>query len=552
MRSVLDTDVVIAGGGPCGLVLALELGRRGIRTRLFNDRPGTTPHPAAGASQARTMEHYRRLGFAKRIRAAGLPTDYPTDVAYFTRFTQSELSRFELPASGNTDKLARSSSGSWSAAELPHRCSQMYIERILREEAEKLPSVTMQFGARVTGFADQGDHVEVDVSEEAAGVQRVTARYLVGAEGARSGVRKQLGISYQGERNMDRPFLAGQMYSTYFRSSEVYDLIPHRQAWQYWAINDERRGMMLSTDGRGGFVYMTQLRPGEDPATLTDDFIKGLLYSAMGRPFALEILTRSPWTAGLTLVAERFQQRNVFLGGDAVHLFTPTGGLGYNTAVEDAVNLGWKLAAAVQGWGGEGLLASYEQEREPVARRNTGYARMFAESIGRFRVPAEIEEDSEAGEAARRAAGEFLLNHARSEFNIPGITFGARYDESPVIVADGTQPPPDSASVYQPTACPGGRAPHMWLVDGRSLYDAFSFDFTLLRLGGRASFPEAIVEAARARKVPLAVVDATGDGLRDLYEADLALIRPDQIVCWRGDQLPANPAKLLAQVTGNF
>lgn len=546
----LDADVVVVGGGPCGLVMAHELGRRGIRTMLFNERPDTTPYPAAGATQARTMEHYRRLGLSEKVRAAGLPPSYPTDVAYFTRFAATELSRFELPASRDAGELIQTMTGSWSAAELPHRCAQMYVERILREGAEQLPSVSLQFGWKVTGFTDHGDHVAVEVASPGGEIVSRTASYLVAADGARSGVRKALDTVYEGERMVDRPFLAGQMYATYFRSAAVYDLIPHRRAWQYWAINPERRGMILSLNGRDEFVHTTQLRPGELPEQLSDAAVRELIHSAMGQSFELEIIARSPWTAGLTLVAERFQAGRAFMGGDAVHLFTPTGGLGYNTAVEDAVNLGWKLAATVKGWGGPRLLESYEAERKPVAKRNTGYARAFAESLGRFAVPAEIEDDNEKGAAERQAVGEYLLRHARAEFNIPGVTFGARYDGSPVIVSDGTEPPPDSAGVYQPTACPGGRAPHTWLADGRSLYDALSFEFTLLLLGGAADGGAPIVAAADARGVPLTVLDLIAEGLRDLYEADLAIVRPDQIVCWRGDGFSGDPDELLDLITG--
>jgi 2-polyprenyl-6-methoxyphenol hydroxylase-like FAD-dependent oxidoreductase len=548
-KEPLDADVIIVGAGPFGLVLAHELGRRNIRTILFNDRESTTPHPQAGATQARTMEHYRRLGFADRIRAAGLPADYPTDVAYFTRFTGHEMSRLELPSSGEAAALARDPAISAHAAELPHRLSQMFVEQILREEAEPLASLDMRFGWRVTGFVENDEHVAVQTEAPDSAAATFTARYLVGADGGRSGIRRQLGINYQGVRDTDRPFLAGQMYATFFRAPAVYDIIPHRLAWQYWAINAESRGMMLSTDGVGGFVYMTQLRPGDDPATMTDDRIKALIYGAMGHEFLLEIIARSPWTAGLSLVAERFQAGRVFLGGDAVHLFTPTGGLGYNTAVEDAVNLGWKLAATLSGWGGPQLFDSYEVEREPVARRNTAYARAFAESLGRFSVPPEIEEDSAAGIAARADIGTYLLNHARAEFNIPGVTLGARYDGSPIIVTDGTQPPPDSPSDYQQTACPGGRAPHAWLSDGRSLYDALGFEFNLLRLGDADIEP--FVTAARARGVPLTVVDLTDENLSGLYEAKLALLRPDQIVCWRGTSAPSDIDAMFATVTGS-
>ena len=251
-------------------------------------------------------------------------------------------------------------------------------------------------------------------------------------------------------------------------------------------------------------------------------------------------------------MAERFRQGRVFLGGDAAHLFTPTGGLGYNTAVEDAVNLAWKLHAVLRGQGGETLLASYETERQAVARRNTGYARRFADSIGLFEAVDELDDDTPAGAQAREQAGAPLQAHARLEFNIPGVTFGARYDGSPVIVADGTTPPPDAANAYTPSACPGGRPPHAWLADGRSLFDTFGAGWTLLVLGPGA-VPDQRgarwVEAAHALGVELAVVAQADEALRTLYEAPLALIRPDHVVAWRGHD-DAQAAAVLAHVLG--
>jgi 2-polyprenyl-6-methoxyphenol hydroxylase-like FAD-dependent oxidoreductase len=544
-----DCNVVIVGAGPCGLMLAIELGRRGISTVLLEEKTSPARFPAANATQARTMEHYRRLGFADKVRAQGLPEDYPTDIAYFTRYTGHELARFSLPSSRAARELVKTLSGSWSAAELPHRVSQMYVEATLRAEAEALKPVSLRTGWRMTAIRDLGDRVEVD-AERGDGGERTTLRadYAVGADGGGSPTRKALGIRYSGEGSAERDFMGGRMFAFHFRSDRLYDAIPHEKAWMYWAVNRERRAFMASVNGRDQFTFHTQLKPGQDAATLTDAEAKAMFHNAMATDLDVEIIARSSWNAGYTLVAERYGRGRVLLGGDAVHLFTPTGGLGYNTAVEDAVNLGWKLAAVLKGWGGPALLDTYETERQAIAKRNTAYARGFADSVGLFVPPAELEDDTPAGASARKLTGDHFNAHARSEFNIPGVTFGGRYDGSPIVVPDGTAPPPDAANTYVPTACPGGRAPHAWLPDGRSLYDALGFEFTLLRLGSSA--PDAgFARAADALGVPLAVVDVKSAELRDLYDADLALIRPDQIVAWRGNTA-GDAEAILRRVTG--
>jgi hypothetical protein len=271
-----------------------------------------------------------------------------------------------------------------------------------------------------------------------------------------------------------------------------------------------------------------------------------MVRQAIGAPLAIEVLARDTWTAGHSLVAERLGAGRVFIGGDAAHLFTPTGGLGYNTAVEDAVNLGWKLAAVLKGQAAPRLLESYDAERRPLAVRNTSYARGFADSLG-VEPPREIEDQSPAGDLARKRSGEYLARHGAAEFNIPGITFGGRYDHSPAIVPDGSTPPPDRPNVYVPSACPGGRPPHVWLADGRSLFDAFGFEWTLLRLGKKdgAGFER----AAGRLGLDLTVFDLETDEARELYGAELALIRPDQVVAWRGGDDRAAES-VLARLTG--
>lgn len=518
------------------MVLAIELGRRGVPVIVIEERTSADRFPAANATQARTMEHYRRLGFAEKVRAQGLPPDYPTDIAYFDRYAKRELARFCLPSARAARELVKNMSGSWSAAELPHRCSQMYVERVLRAQAQSCKSVSLRMGWRSIAVRDSDDIVEVE-AERSDGSERATwrASYAVGADGPGSATRKALGLDLIGESGVVRDFLGGRMLALYFRSAELYRAIPHAPAWMYWAVNTERRAVMIAINGQDEFIFNTQMRPPQQPEAISDADAKAMFALALGARLDINVIARSAWNAGYTLVAEKFRRGRILLAGDAAHLFTPTGGLGYNTAVEDAVNLGWKLAAICKGWGGATLIASYETERSAIARRNTGYARTFADSVGRFVPPAELEEDSPAGAAARKMAGDHLNAHARFEFDIPGITFGGRYDGSPVIIADGTSPPADSINEYVATACPGGRAPHLWVAEGRSLYDTLGFEFTLLRLGPRPPDVASFCSAAAALGLPIAIVDVGGDEARDLYGADLALIRPDQIVAWRGD-----------------
>lgn len=544
----VETDVAIVGGGPFGLMLAIELGRRGVRVVLVDAKPSTAVNPQANATQARTMEHFRRLGLAARIRALGLPEDFPTDIAYYTRFAGHELARLRLPTARQARERVQSMGGSWSAAELPHRVSQKFVEAVLRETAEALPGVSLAFGTRMTAFAEHPDHVELDL-QGPDGPRRLTARYLAAGDGSRSMVRQALGFRLEGEGGVSRDFFGGRMLALYLDAPEFYRVVPHDPAWMNVTFNPQRRALMAAVNGRGEFAFHTQLKPGEDEGAISDAQAIALFHAAVGREIPARMLSRGAWTAGFALVADRFQRGRVFLGGDAVHLFTPAGGLGYNTAVEDAVNLGWKLAAAVRGVAGPGLLASYEAERRPAAIRNTGYARRFAASLGEFVPVPEIEDVSPAGAAARQAAGAYLDAHARAEFNIPGITFGTRYDGTALIAPERGEAPPDQANAYVPTARPGGRAPHLWLAPGLSLYDRFGFDWTLLRIGPAAPDAAGFVRAAAAMGLRLTVLDLDHPEAAGLYEAPLALIRPDQVVAWRGTQTDAAP-QVLARALG--
>lgn len=530
-----EVDVAIAGGGPFGLMLANELGRRGISVILFDEKSSTAFNPQANATQARTMEHYRRLGFSGEIRALGLPADFPTDIAYFTRYSRHELGRFRLPSAREAQRKVSSLSGSWSAAELPHRVSQKYVEQVLRKHAEALPGVSVNYGWRVTGFTDSRDSVSVTAQEVPGGLSRsVRARYFVGGDGARSFVRRQLGISYKGDAGAIRDFFGGRMFAIYLRCPQFYEVVPFPPAWMNVTFNHQRRAFMAAVDGCGEFAFHTQLREGENEEEISDEQALEMFRTAVGYPVQAELLSRGTWTAGHALVAESYGRGRVLLGGDAVHLFTPAGGLGYNTAVDDAVNLGWKLAATIKGVAPPAILDSYEIERQPNAIRNTRFAKQFADSIGLYTPRPGLEDDTAEGEALRKEAGEYLAAHGRAEFNIPGITFGARYDASPIIAAEGRPQVEDRPDVYVPTAAPGGRAPHFWIDPATSLYDLFGFEWTLLRLGEAPPPADGLIAAARGLGMDLTVVDNASPELASLYEAPLVLIRPDQVVAWRG------------------
>ena len=550
MTATLQVDVLIAGGGPCGLMLAIELGRRNIPCLLVDAKPGTAFNPQANATQARTMEHFRRLGFAHEIRSMGLPPEHPTDIAYLTRFAGTELARLRLPTAAAAPQAIKNMSGSWSAAELPHRVSQKYVEVCLHRHAQQQASVEMRYGWQLQQFTDTGDGIEAVVASVNDGqTLNVQAAYLVGADGARSMVRHQLGIAWGGATGFKRKFMGGKMLAVYLKAPDFYTRNPNDRSWMYVVVNPELRAFIMSVDGVSEFAFHIQMADDAATEALTEADARRLFAQAFGQPIDIEILSMATWMAGHALVAESFQQGRVFLGGDAAHLFTPTGGLGYNTAVEDAVNLSWKLASVLKGQAPAQLLDSYHLERHALAVRNTGYARQFADSIGLFDAAPELEDDSAQGEAARAVASDYLNGHVRREFNIPGVTFGGRYDGSPLIVCDGSTAPPDAANSYTPCATPGGRPPHAWLPDGRSLFDTFHTEWTLLVMGPDGAEATAFERVAASMGVDLKVVHQPSSEILALYEAPMVLIRPDQIVAWRGHSAEQASA-VLAQVLG--
>jgi 2-polyprenyl-6-methoxyphenol hydroxylase-like FAD-dependent oxidoreductase len=550
-RKILQTPIAIVGGGPVGLMLALFLDRHGVRSVVFNSEPGARHHPKGSTHNARTMEHYRRLGLGAQIRKLGLPPDHPTDVVYLTRFNGPELARLPMPSEQEKMRMVTAAPRSDQVPEPIHRANQMYVERFLLQHAATRRNITLRFGRQVDAFAQDADGVTLHAEAvDGSGEESWRAQYLVGCDGGRSFVRRTLGIQYEGFAALEQEFFGAHMVSTYLRAPTLYrDYLGSRRAWQYWVVNPELRTGVVALNGSDEFIVWSRGVPHQSPDNAA---IAALVRRATGAEIPLEIIAHGAWTGGIALTADRFADRRVLLAGDAVHLFTPTGGFGMNTGIDDAANLAWKLAAMLQGWGGSGLLASYEAERKPIAVRNTTASRALAKNVGEVPVPAELEQNSPAGGAARAKTGDFLSGFGE-EFASIGVQLGARYDGSPIVAADG-DPPPDNFVQYTPTSVPGGRAPHYWLDDARvfgsSLFDRLGVGFTLLRLGPKPPDADALLAAASARKVPLSVLQIPDAEARELYARDLVLIRPDQHVGWRGNAPPDDPEPLWGRLTG--
>ncbi len=284
-------SIIVVGGGPCGLMLANELGRRGVSVFLVDQKAATAFNPQANATQARTMEHFRRLGFADEIRALGLPADFPTDIAYFTRYAGYELARFKLPSAREAKQNVARLAGSWSAAELPHRVSQKFVEATLHKHAEALPGVSINYGWRLAGYQDRGDGVEARIVRVGDGeTATVRGAYLVGADGPRSLVRQSLGIGYGGEAGAVRDFMGGAMYAIYLRAPSFYETVPHAPAWMNVTFNRDRRAFMAAVDGRGEFAFHTQLRAHEGGTTPDNAGALKLFQAAVGAEVPAEIL----------------------------------------------------------------------------------------------------------------------------------------------------------------------------------------------------------------------------------------------------------------------
>lgn len=485
------------------MTLARTLALHGVRCLLIERNASTTRHPKMDITNGRSMELFRRLGVADKLRAVAVPEENNFDVSWVTSLAKSaggrELHRFRYPSVAEKRRLILASNDGTQSREPAMRVSQVMIEPVLRDAIVAHPLVDARWGVALEDFEQDDDGVTVRLRAAESGMaEELRCDFLAGCDGGTSKVRDVLGIACEGRAAV------AQRYMIHFRS-EARDLLQaFGVAWHYQ--ND--KGTLIAQDDKNTWTLQTRVPAGVDATTIDPN---ELLEAWVGHSFAHEILVANPWVTHL-LVAERYQGGRVFLAGDAAHQYIPTGGYGMNTGIGDAVDLGWKLAAVLRGFAGSGLLATYENERRPVGLRNRLASERHTEV--RVKIAERYQSERDPDALARTIAS---LGNAENESW--GIEFGYRYD--------GVEGNP---TLYEPTTAPGARLPSVFLRDGSALYDRLGPWFTLLRFGD--SDPSALIDAA---PVPLETVMIDDSAIAPLFEANLVLVRPDTHVAWRGN-----------------
>jgi 2-polyprenyl-6-methoxyphenol hydroxylase-like FAD-dependent oxidoreductase len=546
MTTAAHASVIIAGAGPVGLCLALDLASRGIDTIIAERNPaGANQTVRCNHVSSRTMETFRRLGFADEVRAVGLPDDYPNDVAVRTRATGRELTRIPIPCRRDRFTVKDVPDGWWPTPEPPHRVNQLFFEPILWERARENPRITILNDLNVDDFVQDEHGVKAMATDSRTGVSvQLEGQFLIGCDGGGSTIRRRIGASLEGDA------LIQKVQSTYFRAPDLLSRIPTGPAWMSYLYIGNRAGNLVAIDGRETWLLHNYLLPGEADfdAVDRDTWLRALL--GVDASFEYEVLRQEDWI-GRRMVANRFRKERVFICGDSAHLWVPYAGYGMNAGIADAMNLSWLLAAYLNGWGGQGIIDGYEAERWPITDQVSRFAMNHAQKAmaERINIPLEIDEEGPEADALRARIGTAAYQLHVQQFACAGLNFGYFYPDSPLIAYDEGSAPSYTMYDYTASTVPGCRTPHFWLPDGASLYDLLGPEFTLLRFD-RAVDVSPLLDAARPEGVPMTLLDIDLPDLPEPYIHKLLLSRPDRHVAWRGDTAPDSAEALIALITG--
>ncbi len=527
--------MTVVGAGPVGYTLAIDLGQRGVQTLLVEKDPTTKPWPKMDRSNARTMELYRRLGIAERVRGRGYPPEASMDVFIVTRLVDPPLMRLCYPSVADHRATIAATTDASEPLEPYQLVAQNDLEPLLKEIAEATPNVTVRFGHALIDFDQDDDGVDARLRGLDGTEETIRTSYLAGCDGGVSTVRKKLGIRLEGQGGL------AQLRQVTFRSEELYDRIPIGKGRHYY-VADDKNGAFVVQGSRKDFTLNIALPEDAD--------LEQAVRDRVGFDFDFEVRNATVWKLHL-LLAERYRDGRVLLAGDAVHLVIPTGGLGMNTGVGDAIDLSWKLAGTVQGWGGPGLLDSYEPERRKIGARNVKASGWAAAGMGLWRalVTPEITADTPAGAAVRAQVGAAANVHHRRVHEMIGVELGYSYAGSDLIAYEPDNITDWDTTVYIAHTRPGVRIPHIWLKDGRAMQDVLGQYYTLVDLTGSCD-GAALAARFEGLDAPFEIFSSDEPHVREVYGCSLLLLRPDLHIFWRGDVLPGDLAALVDAATG--
>jgi 2-polyprenyl-6-methoxyphenol hydroxylase-like FAD-dependent oxidoreductase len=535
----MHTQVLIAGAGPTGLTLAVDLGQRGVRCILIEQKEAPQFLPKMERCNARTMEIYRRMGLAQKIRAAGLPRDCPMDVFIVLSLVEPPLLHEAHPSVAQLQERIAATNDGTMPLEPYQLISQYTLEPLLKSVAENLPSVDVRYGCELLSFTQDMGGVTATVKDRDGAVSEIKALYLAGCDGGASVVRRQLGIKLTGEGDLLR------MRQALYYCEDLYERIPIGKG-RHYHVADDKATFLIVQDSTKHFTLHATVDSDAEMAALFEQTV--------AMPVKYDMLYVGQWAQKL-LLADRYGEGRVFLAGDAVHLVIPTGGLGMNTGVGDAIDLSWKLAATLQGWGGPNLLRSYEIERRQVGDRNVQASTFASRGRNKWRAMwrPNIRDNTPEGERTRAELARVAKIEQTKGNKMTGAELGYRYTDSRLIVSEPGDGPQHDFMNYMPTTWPGARLPHVWLDDGSAMQDRIGngLAYTLLRLGRTQADTAGLQRAFATLGAPLHVLDIPDEAPRAVYGYDLLLLRPDMHVAWRGNAAPEDPDKLARMATGN-